>query len=58
MSDAILFDRDQVERLEDLADRPSKLGRGKLRARMVKSGEGSISFSLRRPPDRPVNPFG
>ncbi len=32
--------------------------RGKLRARMAKSGEGSISFSLRRPPDLPVNPFG
>ena len=32
--------------------------RGKLRALMAKSGEGSISFSLRRPPDLPVNPFG
>lgn len=30
MSDAILFDRDQVERLDDLADRPKRLGRGKL----------------------------
>ena len=30
MSDAILFDRDQVEKLDDLADRPKRLNRGKL----------------------------
>jgi magnesium transporter len=30
VSEAILFDRDQVERLEDLDDRPRRLGRGKL----------------------------
>jgi magnesium transporter len=30
MSDAILFDRDQVERLDDLADRPRRLGGDKL----------------------------
>jgi magnesium transporter len=30
MSDAILFDRDQVERLEEIADRPRRLNRGKL----------------------------
>ncbi len=30
MSEAILFDRDQVERLEDLDDRPRRLNRGKL----------------------------
>jgi magnesium transporter len=30
MSEAILFDRDQVEHLEDIADRPSRLNRGKL----------------------------
>ena len=30
MSEAILFDRDQVERLDDLADRPRRLGRSKL----------------------------
>lgn len=30
MSDAILFDRDQVERLDDIADRPRRLGRDKL----------------------------
>jgi magnesium transporter len=30
MSEAILFDRDQVERLEDIADRPRRLNRGKL----------------------------
>jgi magnesium transporter len=30
MSEAILFDRDQVERLDDLADRPRRLNRGKL----------------------------
>jgi magnesium transporter len=30
MSDAILFDRDQVEKLDDLDDRPKRLGRGKL----------------------------
>ena len=30
MSDAILFDRDQVERLDDIADRPHRLRGGKL----------------------------
>ena len=30
MSEAILFDREQVEKLDDLADRPKRLGRGKL----------------------------
>jgi magnesium transporter len=30
MSDAILFDRDQVERLDDIGDRPRRLSRGKL----------------------------
>ena len=30
MTDAILFDRDRVERLDDLAERPRRLGRGKL----------------------------
>ena len=30
MSEAILFDRDQVERLDDLAERPKRLSRGKL----------------------------
>ena len=30
MSEAILFDRDQVEHLDDLADRPRRLNRGKL----------------------------
>jgi magnesium transporter len=30
MSEAILFDRDQVERLDDLADRPRRLSRSKL----------------------------
>jgi magnesium transporter len=30
MSEAILFDRDQVEHLESLDDRPRRLGRGKL----------------------------
>ena len=30
MSDAILFDRDEVERLDDLDERPKRLGRGKL----------------------------
>ena len=30
MSDAILFDRDQVEKLDDLGDRPKRLSRGKL----------------------------
>jgi magnesium transporter len=30
MSDAILFDRDQVERLDEIADRPRRLNRGKL----------------------------
>jgi len=32
--------------------------RGRIRARMVGSGEASVGFSLRRPPDMPVNPFG
>ena len=30
MSEAILFDRDEVERLDDLAERPKRLSRGKL----------------------------
>jgi magnesium transporter len=30
MSEAILFDRDQVERLDDLSERPKRLSRGKL----------------------------
>ncbi|MGH3071977.1 MAG: magnesium transporter CorA family protein [Gaiellaceae bacterium] len=30
MSDAILFDRDQVEKLDDIADRPRRLSRDKL----------------------------
>jgi magnesium transporter len=30
MSEAILFDRDQVEHLDDLSERPGRLGRGKL----------------------------
>jgi magnesium transporter len=30
VSEAILFDRDQVEKLDDLADRPKRLGRNKL----------------------------
>jgi magnesium transporter len=30
VSDAILFDRDQVEKLDDIAERPERLGRGKL----------------------------
>ena len=30
MSEAILFDRDQVERLDDLGDRPKRLRGGKL----------------------------
>jgi magnesium transporter len=30
MSEAILFDRDQVDKLDDLADRPKRLSRGKL----------------------------
>ena len=30
MSDAILFDRDQVEKLDDLGDRPKRLRGGKL----------------------------
>jgi hypothetical protein len=31
---------------------------GHLRARLGTKGEVSVPFSLRRPPDRPVNPFG
>ena len=34
---------------------PSK---GHLRARIGTKGEASVPFSLKRPPDRPVNPFG
>ena len=30
MTEAIVFDRDEVERLDDLAERPKRLGRGKL----------------------------
>jgi hypothetical protein len=33
-------------------------GAGPLRAFLRQSGEGSVPFSLVRPPDRPVNPFG
>jgi hypothetical protein len=33
-------------------------GRGALRARLRDGGEQSVPFSLVRPPDRPVNPFG
>jgi hypothetical protein len=33
-------------------------GRGPLRARLRRGGELSVPFSLVRPPDRPVNPFG
>jgi hypothetical protein len=32
--------------------------RGHLRARVGRKGELSVPFSLKRPPDRPVNPFG
>jgi hypothetical protein len=32
--------------------------KGSIRARLVSSGEASVGFSLKRPPDRPVNPFG
>jgi hypothetical protein len=32
--------------------------RGHLRARLGTKGEVSVPFSLKRPPDRPVNPFG
>jgi hypothetical protein len=32
--------------------------RGRIRARIVASGEASVGFSLKRPPDMPVNPFG
>jgi hypothetical protein len=31
---------------------------GSIRARLVSSGEKSVGFSLKRPPDMPVNPFG
>ena len=31
---------------------------GHLRARLGRKGEASVPFSLKRPPDRPVNPFG
>jgi hypothetical protein len=31
---------------------------GSLRARIASSGEAAVPFSLKRPPDRPVNPFG
>lgn len=32
--------------------------RGLLRARIAPRGEVAVPFSLKRPPDRPVNPFG
>jgi len=32
--------------------------RGRIRARLASSGEKSVGFSLKRPPDMPVNPFG
>jgi hypothetical protein len=32
--------------------------KGSIRARLAKSGEKSVGFSLKRPPDMPVNPFG
>jgi hypothetical protein len=32
--------------------------RGSIRARLLGSGEASVGFSLKRPPDMPVNPFG
>jgi hypothetical protein len=32
--------------------------KGSIRARLVRSGEASVGFSLKRPPDMPVNPFG
>jgi hypothetical protein len=38
--------------------RPRRHGGGPLRARLAASGEPSNPFSLVRPPDRPVNPFG
>ncbi len=31
---------------------------GSLRARIASTGETAVPFSLKRPPDRPVNPFG
>jgi hypothetical protein len=33
-------------------------GRGRLRARIYRGSDASVPFSLVRPPDRPVNPFG
>jgi hypothetical protein len=38
--------------------RARRRGRGPLRARIYRSIEQSLPFSLVRPPDRPVNPFG
>jgi hypothetical protein len=32
--------------------------RGSIRARLVRTREASVGFSLKRPPDMPVNPFG
>ena len=32
--------------------------KGSIRARLLASGEKSVGFSLKRPPDMPVNPFG
>jgi hypothetical protein len=37
--------------------RPARRGAGAVRARLA-SGAASPAFALRRPPDRPVNPFG
>ena len=33
-------------------------GGGRVRARLLDSGAGTLPFSLKRPPDRRVNPFG
>jgi hypothetical protein len=32
--------------------------KGSIRARLVRTREASVGFSLKRPPDMPVNPFG
>jgi hypothetical protein len=37
---------------------PRRRGGGPFRARLSRGGEQSLPFSLVRPPDRPVNPFG
>ena len=38
--------------------RLKRIRKGSLRARIASSGEAAVPFSLKRPPDRPVNPFG